>query len=88
MEKIAAASGTEVDPEIGDRIKALGSGMTRYMMTGLNPFYRKWIKELREVGYTDPQVLIERLETAFGRRNRELDDSEEEQDEEGESEAE
>merc|ERR1711907_910298 len=73
------AAVTSVDPETAtvERIKALGAGMTRYMMTGLNPFYRKWIKQIREVGLTDPERLVARLEAIF-KPNKELDDSEDE----------
>ena len=73
------AAVTSVDPETAtvERIKALGAGMTRYMMTGLNPFYRKWIKQIREVGLTDPERLVPRLEAIF-KPNKELDDSEDE----------
>ena len=76
MEQIAVATATELDEEMAERVKALGAGMTRYMMTGMNPFYRKWIKELREGGYADPQLLLARLEAAFKLNDKE-DDSEE-----------
>jgi len=85
LNQISAATGIELDEVTRDRFKALGSGMTRYLLVGLNPFYRKWIKELREAGYNDPQVLIARLEVAFGAHSKEgLEDSEgEEEEQEG-----
>ena len=76
MEQIAVATATELDEEMAERVKALGAGMTRYMMTGMNPFYRKWIKEVREGGHADPQLLLARLEAAFKLNDKE-DDSEE-----------